>query len=66
MNYKPFTTAGVDALAQCPKCLRTWTYDSVDAFMDYKRQPIEGQRDNRYCPNCNVRAKFFQSLEQRV
>lgn len=66
MKYEPFKTSSIDALAQCPTCLRTWTYDSLDAMLDYGKQKIEGYVDDLHCRNCGTKAKLFQSLEGLV
>lgn len=62
----PFRTSGLDALAQCPRCLRTWTYDALDALLDRGKQKIEGYESDRNCRNCKIPAKLFQSLESVV
>jgi len=64
MKYEPFKTSGIDALAQCPRCLRTWTYDALDAWMDHgRKQMVDGYVDDLHCRNCGVKARLFQSLE---
>lgn len=66
IKHEPFKTSGLDALAQCPRCLATWTYDALDALLDRGKQKVEGYVDDRYCRNCKVPGKLFQSLEGLV
>ena len=47
----------VDALAQCPKCKKIWSYDGLDALMDIKNE------EPRLCSGCGGQAKLYQSLE---
>lgn len=63
-KFVPFKHAFIDALAQCPNCLRTWSYDSVDALLDWGNRRIPGMAGaGRECPNCKQEAKLFQSIE---
>jgi hypothetical protein len=65
MKFIPFSSAHIDAVAQCPKCLRTWSYDAVDALLDWgNRKQVEGMATSgRVCPGCGTPAKLYQSLE---
>lgn len=64
-KFIPFSSANIDAIAQCPKCFRTWTYDGVDALLDFgNRKRVDGMAaSGRDCPGCKVPARLFQSLE---
>jgi len=53
----------IDALAQCPnpKCKRIWSYDGVDALLDYATSDEQSiEVSNIYCRGCGTKAKLYQ------
>lgn len=47
----------VDAIAQCRRCKRIWSYDGLDAMMDIRNGV------SLACPGCGEKAALYQNLE---